>query len=422
MIKWPLIGLNGQFGECEKGLIQALNENFFLLDVLVQASFIDFVADEESLPSDPEESDVYILQDTKEIAIYKIDEWVFLQPQQGWGAYIKMNDKLYYFNGVDWIQNDKDFVIGPETAINNGIARFDGTTGKVIEGSIVTLNDDGDASQFRDLTLRNLKFPEQIISDPLSGDPLDPKTLPVLTDLKVNITSGAGMDVLGDITDPERAGSEIHILTNKGAEALVKNNSRIITGTGKDLKWKTGVSLWFQFSQADNAWYVVGGAGGGSGSGGYNAEWKPTWENGGELDTEMQRDVILLELERSAIFEMKVSSLYEIGTQKRISVGSYSPTNGAKYRLELLIELYKNGQYIMTAVSDVTSDIEVLNALGEQYHIMTFDATDATGIIDSEQLEPNDQLRFIIKRIAASDNEEAEKVRLLVKGAEVFDV
>ena len=76
----------------------------------------------------------------------------------------------------------------------------------------------------------------------------------------------------------------------------------------------------------------------------------------------------------------------------------------------------------MTAVSSVTSDIEVLNALGEQYHIMTFDVTDASGIIDTEQLEPNDELRFILKRIEASDNEEAEKVRLLVKGAEVFDV
>ena len=49
MIRWSHIGMFGKFSDCEKGLIQALNENFFLLDVLTQFSAIDFVSE---LPED----------------------------------------------------------------------------------------------------------------------------------------------------------------------------------------------------------------------------------------------------------------------------------------------------------------------------------------------------------------------------------
>lgn len=162
--------------------------------------------------------------------------------------------------------------------------------------------------------------------------------------------------------------------------------------------------------------------GSGSGSGGHSPAWSPTWENGGILDTENQNEVVLLDLDKSAFFDMKVSALYGIGTHKKISIGVYSPTNSAKYNLELTIYLYDIDNNILVPNVTVVEEVESTNSSINQYKVLEFDVTDASGDFNGEFLEPNDILRFEIKRIAASSDEETEQVRLLVKGAEVYDV
>lgn len=54
-------------------------------------------------------------------------------------------DDLYEWNGVSWeriTQNSAD-VTGPGSSTDNAIARFDGTTGKIIQNSVVTIGDTG---------------------------------------------------------------------------------------------------------------------------------------------------------------------------------------------------------------------------------------------------------------------------------------
>lgn len=322
MIQWPHLGLFGQFSNCQADLIAKLNQNMFILDAFAQGTFLGFLPSEDDLPVEPNNSDIYILEDTKEIAIYKEDEWVLIESQEGWRLFSKDDQFFYYFDGSNWVQYDKDFVKNTGTSTDNAIARFDGITGKVIQNSVTTLNDDGDADGFRDVNLDNLKSSEQIIDTPLAGDPLDPKTLPVLDSLQVHVMPETLLDVLDDIETPLRSGSEIHTLTNKtGNDVAVVNGARIVTGTGKDLKWKPESTLIVRYSDTDDCWYIVGGTGSGEGGGSlYNFFENPSFEEDGNVDgwnstntlTYTQEDTDLLITPKNKFcgkFEQEASSI-----------------------------------------------------------------------------------------------------------------
>src|SRR5690554_882367 len=99
MKKWEHIGLLGDFGECEDGLIQAINKNFALLDKVVQLAAIDFVA---LLPDEPEEGDVYILESDNKVYYFANGDWRVIEPKEGFNAYVASTKKAYRFDGSAW--------------------------------------------------------------------------------------------------------------------------------------------------------------------------------------------------------------------------------------------------------------------------------------------------------------------------------
>ena len=172
MIRWPHIGMFGKFSDCEKGLIQALNENFFLLDVLTQFAAIDFVSE---LPEDPENGDVYILEDDSYaymggpnyIMVYKQNQWVTIQPQDGYKAYIKSLDAFFYYDDNQWKALQTEVVwgdiggnIGDQTDLINALNTKLNLTGGVLTGL---------------LEIHSLKFPtgaglEKVLTSDASGN------------------------------------------------------------------------------------------------------------------------------------------------------------------------------------------------------------------------------------------------------------
>lgn len=93
------LGLYGDFSICDKDIISGLNANFQLLDNLVQLAFTGFVA---TLPPSPAEGDKYILPDGT-INLWNGSEWVTYPPQEGYIGYNKDDQKLYLFDGTNWV-------------------------------------------------------------------------------------------------------------------------------------------------------------------------------------------------------------------------------------------------------------------------------------------------------------------------------
>ncbi len=98
----PRTGLIGDFDICEKDIIQALNQNFDLLDLIVQLRVLGIVSE---LPADPLEGDAYVsIPDANVIAIWNGSEWTPFEPQLGYVLFNLGDNAIYYFNGVNWVQ------------------------------------------------------------------------------------------------------------------------------------------------------------------------------------------------------------------------------------------------------------------------------------------------------------------------------
>lgn len=66
-----------------------------------------------------------------------------ITPTRGMQYYNTDADDLEFYNGTAWQSMGGGDVVGPASSIDNAIARFDGTTGKVVQNSVVTLDDTG---------------------------------------------------------------------------------------------------------------------------------------------------------------------------------------------------------------------------------------------------------------------------------------
>lgn len=420
MIKFPNLGLWGAFAPCEQGILPALNDNFLLLDVLVQSNFIDFVADEESLPSTPTEGDVYILNYTKEIAFYEDDGWQLIESQEGWFFQNKTTDLLYYFNGTTWVRYDENFVKHPATSTDNALVRFDGTTGKLVQNSTAILTDDGD------LTLRSIHSASQAISSITGAN----QTLPLVNSLHAYITSA--VTSISDLTNPTDATKDYFFsVTNQtGGDLVYNNNTRILTGLGKPLKVKNNGSVWFRYSSVDDKFYIIGGAGGGGSGGGSGIEWQSNILNGAIKDIETvwtNTDVFLfpLTLSDSVVACYKVPKLHDAGTQKRMIIQVLAGTaafTSKKFKFQCDVALAKQGSGTLQNRS-VTVEIGPITSAGAPVlYNLDFDITDSNGQINSVNVEANDCLFLNLYRIAASSDEFSDTVKLLTYNTEVYDV
>jgi hypothetical protein len=103
----------------------------------------DFVV---ALPVAPSAGDVYLYDDgtSNKIIIYSGTGWVYLTPQTGYICYVESDDNFYFYDMTGawqlWSTTAGD-VYGPGSAVANNIVIFDGTTGKLIKDSGVSVSD-----------------------------------------------------------------------------------------------------------------------------------------------------------------------------------------------------------------------------------------------------------------------------------------
>lgn len=133
------------------------NELAFAVNVL-QTGVLD--RDLTSPPGSPAEGDAYIVDSPatgawagheNDIAFYFGGVWNFLEPQlaQGNGIYVSDEDiRVRWSSGspMGYVEDQgggSGDVVGPASATDNAIARFDSTTGKLIQDSSATVSDGG---------------------------------------------------------------------------------------------------------------------------------------------------------------------------------------------------------------------------------------------------------------------------------------
>lgn len=270
MINWPHIGLYGELTSCEEGLVSALNRNFFIIDSLLQLKVIDFV---ETLPSSPEEGDIYIVEDSSYtytsgnsyIMMFNGGNWIQIIPKAGFIAWVESEENFFYNNGSDWIILPKTIgdVSGPNSSLENSIARFDGLTGKFIKSSGVIIDDLNNISGASKVTANEIDTLLLTVSSaeitPLASS-LDSPTV-VHNILKGSILT---LDSVGKPTLVNK--SRVHIIENGTDHAVeIKNNATIRTGTGEDLSLAPSASIFLIYSSISDQWIIVGGSGAGSG-------------------------------------------------------------------------------------------------------------------------------------------------------------
>lgn len=275
MIRWPHLGLWGDFEPCEPGILAAINQNFFTLDVLTQASILDFV---ETLPEDPLDGDTYIVEDpypyaggANSIMVWDGNEWVAIEPQAGFIAYVASEGNLFWYNGTDWVLIPTNIgdVSGPASSTNNAIARFDGTTGKLLQDSGVIIDDTDNVSGINQLnaniveailTQASLFDAEMTEDSSSSGANVDlPQPLSMLTKLTGAVTS---VDTIAP-PDVSPYASFFVYVNETGGPVTFNNGPSLVTGSGSNLTVKDDGAIWLIYDPEESRYMIIGGSGGG---------------------------------------------------------------------------------------------------------------------------------------------------------------
>jgi hypothetical protein len=175
---------------------------------------------------------------------------------------------------VDTLTGD---VTGPVSSTDNAVARFDGTTGKIIQNSAVTISDTGAITNSAEVifgtgttesVISRLRWQgitaEQGDSASNTGSNV---TLPTAAQ-PIRILTGVGLVSIDMI--PSAATYQVLTLVNQtGADVTINNDTgataadRIITGTGSSLTLKNDSAITLRYIPGTNSrWYVIGGTGG----------------------------------------------------------------------------------------------------------------------------------------------------------------
>ena len=413
MIRWPHTGLWGEFSPCETGVLDKINENFFLLDVLTQGSVIDFV---EELPEDSEEGDTYILSGDNSINIFRNGEWYTIEPQEGYFLYLDSANRFLWYDGSGWVPYDLDFVKGPAVSTDNAVARFDGTTGKLIQNSLAILDDTGNLSGIKELTLEKLRYISAGIPAIAAG------VIPVLASFQSNITDNTA-GTITNILNPAVASKDgLFIITNRTSNILTfANNARIVTGLGKDLQLKQNASIFVHYSSTDDKWYVVGGAGGG-GVGVIVPDWKPAPISGAYLDfdnTNLEERFIFNEAGEAIIATIPVAELWN--SQKKLTFFTFSDADGANnFAFRLTTYLQKSGSPSNILISQNVVSADIVAGTNIRKSDLTLNAVN--GQVSGNNVTTSDYIKLKLERVAASANSTAVTTYVINKSSGVYDV
>jgi microcystin-dependent protein len=170
-------------------------------------------------------------------------------------------------------------VTGPASATDEAIARFDGTTGKLIQNSVATISDSGVAAGLTGLTSSGTVTASGTLSttgsitESFSTDSsttganatVSSPTTPVVRLTNASLTS---VDLLASpvagrvITIVNATGNAININNNTGGTAA----NRILTGTKATLSLADEASIIVKYDSTESRWMVIGGTGAGGGA------------------------------------------------------------------------------------------------------------------------------------------------------------
>jgi uncharacterized membrane protein len=170
-------------------------------------------------------------------------------------------------------------VTGPASATDEAIARFDGTTGKLVQNSVVTITDAGDAAGLTGLTSSGTVTASGTLSatgsitESFSTDSsttganatVSSPTTPVVRLTNAALTS---VDLLASpvagrvITIVNATGNAININNDTGGTAA----NRILTGTKATLSLADEASIIVKYDSTESRWMIIGGTGAGGGA------------------------------------------------------------------------------------------------------------------------------------------------------------
>lgn len=200
-----------------------------------------------------------------------------------------------------------DKVVGPASSTDNAVARFDSTTGKLLQDSNVIINDSDEISGINKLDVDNLSLDsntlsstntdgdinispdgtgslvvtkdasfEDLVSFSESNDTTTGSnaTLSAVASKIVRLTDASLVSV--DMIPANKNGQELTIINSTGNIITINNDTgataanRILTGIKAPLQLKDEASISLTYSSTESRWMVIGGTGSGDGSGGIN--------------------------------------------------------------------------------------------------------------------------------------------------------
>jgi hypothetical protein len=166
-------------------------------------------------------------------------------------------------------------VAGPVSSVDTQIARFDGTTGKVIDAvSGTTLSDAGIITS-NQLIANQALVANQVLA--LQGSAADTSTgsnvlLASNTYARLRLT-GSGLVSVGGIASPtsgrlfvlsNETGADVTIIHNDSTIATASN--RFYTPDGSNFTFKNNSMIWYMYTSTIDRHVIISGGGGGGGS------------------------------------------------------------------------------------------------------------------------------------------------------------
>jgi hypothetical protein len=143
-----------------------LTDGMRRLDAIVQLTAIAFATEP---PAAPELGDRYIIEAPAtglftgralHVAFYSQDGWQFFIPRDGWLAVVDGVIWMFDESVPEWVEattgggGGGGDVVGPASSVDNTLARFDGTTGKLIQGSDIVIDDSENVTNVRSIGIK----------------------------------------------------------------------------------------------------------------------------------------------------------------------------------------------------------------------------------------------------------------------------
>lgn len=91
--------------------------------------------------------------------------WYFITPKNKWPAYVIDELKQYRYNGSSWVLDTPGDVTGSASSTDNAWARFDGTTGKLLQNGTWLEDDSGNVTAGGNINMGDKTIQRPVMKD-----------------------------------------------------------------------------------------------------------------------------------------------------------------------------------------------------------------------------------------------------------------